>query len=132
MEIGGSTAPMLLMNGTADANIPWEGTGVTRDGQTVYVTYPVSDTMGYWAAFNRCNMDAATEIIPEGGESPGTEVRILTLDCPDETSVVLYGVIGGGHYWHRPDGREDTRFGRLNRDIDATEAIWAFFERHAL
>jgi len=42
---------------------------------------------------------------------------------------VLYTIEGGGHTW--PSGpRSGRRVGRVSREIDATTAIWEFFQRH--
>lgn len=130
METGSEKAPMLLINGTEDTNVPWEGTGVTRDGRTVYVTYPVPDTLGYWAEFNGCQPNAETSDVPPGGESPETSVRILTVDCPEDGSVVLYSVIGGGHNWPGQEAENVAAYGNVSHDIDASEVIWEFFAGH--
>jgi polyhydroxybutyrate depolymerase len=46
---------------------------------------------------------------------------------------VLYRVEGGGHTW--PGGKQYTSpvlVGTTNRDINATEQIWAFFAAHPM
>ncbi len=121
-------APMLLMNGTGDTNVPWDGTPVTRGDRTIYITYPVSQTLGYWAVFNDCPADASTTDVPSA--SPETQVRILTLKCPPDTAVVLYAVIGGGHNWPGQASSVSEMTGAINRDIDAAEEIWKFFTQH--
>jgi polyhydroxybutyrate depolymerase len=120
-------APMLLIHGTADNNVPWDGTSVTRGGQTIYITYPIAHTFGYWAAVNGCQPDAEQEDLPQRGDSPETIVRVLRLDCPAESPVVLYGILGGGHNWARPDLEPYPSAGPINRDIDTGEEIWRFF-----
>ncbi len=131
MEPGDFTAPMLLMHGTADRNIPWEGTPVRREGQTIYITYPVGETLGYWAAVNGCSPDAETTDVPQLGMSPGTSVRVVALDCPENAQVVVYGIVGGGHAWPRTDQIDLPEQGAVNRDIDAAAEIWKFFEQHS-
>ena len=128
---GPQVAPMLLMHGTADDNIPWEGTPVTQGGQTIYVTFPVPETLGFWAAFNGCDAAAETTEIPTETEDAETQVRILTVDCPADTGVVLYAIMGGGHVWpgQRP-GTISPLAGAINQDIDAAEEIWKFFAQH--
>ena len=47
--------------------------------------------------------------------------------------VVLVTVEGGGHAW--PGGDRylpDWAIGKTSRDIDASEELWKFFQRHAL
>lgn len=130
-ETGSLPAPMLLINGTADTNIPWDGTPITRSGRTIYLTYPVSQTLGYWANYNACPADGDMTDVPPKGHSPDTQVRILTLKCPSDTAVLLYGIVGGGHNW---PGQAESGIaeitGAINRDIDASEEIWKFFAQH--
>lgn len=124
-------APMLLMHGTADNNVLWDGVSVTRGGRTVAITYPVTQTLAFWAEFNGCQPDATTTALPQTGLSPGTSVRVLRVDCPPETPVALYAVINGGHNW---PGRVPTFpreiAGNVNFDIDAAAVIWDFFAPH--
>ncbi len=122
--------PMLLMNGTEDTNVPWDGTPVSRNGQTIYVTYPVSQTLSYWAQLNGCQPDATTTDFPILGASPGTAVRAITLTCPPEHDVVLYGITGGGHNWSGQAPADPQIFGLINRDVDASVEIWRFFSQH--
>ena len=130
-KAGTVSAPMLLIHGTADDNVPWTGLGSTHGDQTIYVLYPVPDTLGYWAEFNGCQGKAETTDLPELGDSPGTSVRILTVDCPSDASVMLYGVIGGGHNWPgKAEGIPAQIAGQVNLDFDATEVIWDFFAQH--
>jgi polyhydroxybutyrate depolymerase len=122
-------APMLLINGTADTNIPWEGTSVEQNGQKIYITYPVSDTLGFWSVFNGCLLDADTTDLPQLGNSPGTQVRLFTMKCPADTAVLLYRIASGGHNWPGQKAG-DPQMGSINRDIDASEEIWKFFTQH--
>ncbi|MBI1257079.1 MAG: prolyl oligopeptidase family serine peptidase [Chloroflexi bacterium] len=122
-------APMLLINGTADTNIPWDGTRVEQNGQTIYITYPVSDTLGFWSLFNNCPLDADTTDLPQKGDSPDTQVRLFVMKCPADTTVLLYRIAGGGHNW--PGQKAGApQMGSINRDIDASEEIWKFFAQH--
>ncbi len=131
VDAGIDAAPMLLMHGTADTNIPWEGTPITRGDQTIYVTYPLPEILGFWAAFNNCQADAETTDIPTTDADAETQVRKLAVSCPDNASVVLYAIIGGGHTWPgQPSGTISPMAGAVNQDIDAAEEIWNFFAPH--
>lgn len=124
-------SPILLIHGTADDNIPWQGLSVTRGDRTVYVTYPVPETMAYWAEFNGCGSELKTAEIPESGDSPGTGVRIMSVDCPANADVTIYAILGGGHNWPGRDPNFPAQIaGTVNRDIDATAVIWDFFAQH--
>lgn len=129
--IGEIPSPMLLMHGTDDRIVPWDGESVTRGDQTVFITYPVPETFGFWAAHNGCAANAETTDLLQLGLSPQTSVRTLEVDCPENASVVLYAIIGGGHNWPgQPDGIPAQIAGNVSLDIDASRVIWAFFEPH--
>jgi polyhydroxybutyrate depolymerase len=131
LQPGTETAPMLLIHGTSDNNILWDGITVTQGEQTVRITYPVPETLAYWAEFNSCLPEAENENKPVLGMSPGTNVRVLTVVCPEDASVALYTVVNGGHNWPgHPVGLPAEVAGNVNRDIDASREIWKFFEQH--
>lgn len=129
MESGSS--PMLLMHGTADNNIPWNGLIVQRGQQTLMMTYPVPQTLAFWANFNGCQPEADTTRLPRLGLSPGSSVRVLSVDCPEDAPVILYAIIDGGHNWPgRAEGIPAAIAGEINLDIDASREIWKFFAQH--
>ena len=49
----------------------------------------------------------------------------------ETAEVIYYQIQGGGHNWPG-GGRSGGILGQLNRDIDASEEIWSFFQRHEL
>jgi len=61
----------------------------------------------------------------------GTRVRhTVFAGCGEGRSVELYTIEGGGHTW--PGGpAAGWRVGRVSRELDATEVIWAFFAGHS-
>ncbi|MBN1965368.1 MAG: hypothetical protein JW910_12035 [Anaerolineae bacterium] len=122
--------PMLIIHGTADNNILWNGNTTTYNGQEVYLTLPVTDTLFFWGLHNDCDMEDYERVdLPQGGESPGTEVRIIRLlNCQPGTDVALYGIVGGGHNW--PGIPDDDPAQLVNLDINAGEVIWEFFAAH--
>jgi polyhydroxybutyrate depolymerase len=126
---------MLIMHGTADDNVLWNGQTQPMGGGEVVVSYPITEMVAFWAAQDTCNVEAAIVTdLPPGGESPGTSVRVITLDeCADDSEVQLYAVIGGGHNWPgvRDEGATERERSMINMDINASEALWEFFSRHA-
>lgn len=127
--------PIVFIHGTLDISIPWEGRTQTIGNRTIYHTLPVSDSISYWVAHNGCDADTVAQTdLPQGGASPGTQVRLLTLaGCAGRGAFEFYGVIGGGHNWPGVPGviSEDVA-GQVNMDIHASQVIWAFFARHTL
>jgi len=120
---------VLVMNGTDDPLVPYQGGAVARDrGQTI----PVPEIVRLWVRHNRCGVAAETERLPDRDAGDGSRVRRDTYGgCAARTSVVLYTIEGGGHTW--PGGAQYLPvaiIGRTNRDIDATRVIWEFFAAH--
>lgn len=128
---GSVPAPMLLMHGTHDLVVPFDGENVRRGDRMITLLYPVSNTVGYWSEFNGCQPEGVVTDIPPTDGPEGTAVRVLTIECPEETEVLLYAVLGGGHNWPGQDAFEPADiFGAISRDINASEVIWEFFARH--
>jgi polyhydroxybutyrate depolymerase len=127
---------MVIIHGTADDNIPWDGRTETINGQEFMISYPVLDTLAFWTIHNGCNPDAIEEgEIAQSGKSPETSVRTLTLsDCPNGAEMQLYGIVGGGHNWPGIYDEDATWVNprQLNMDINAGEVLWEFFSRHTL
>ena len=120
---------MLFIHGTHDNNILWNGRTTMVQGREIYTIYPIADTIDFWADYIGCGTQADTEDLPQLGNSPETQVRVLTVDCPEGTSLVMYGIIGGGHNWPGIVGRIPSQIaGNINLDIHGTEVIWEFFE----
>ncbi len=123
--------PLLFIHGTLDASIPWEG--LRQRGQ--WVTYPVSESLGFWAVHNACDPNQVDFTdLPPAGNSPGTSVRIYEFKgCADEVNIIFYEIDGGGHNIPGVPGRLDAeRFGAVNMDIDAPSVIWEFLSQYTL
>lgn len=121
---------MLLMHGTNDVSIPWDG--LTDSRLQGYAAFPVESTFGFWATQNGCPKETNIEDVPESGDSPGTTVKIVRVPaCESGKELLLYAVLGGGHNWPGVPGRISERIaGEVNMDIHASEVIWEFFSRH--
>ena len=127
--------PMLVMNGTADPLIPYEGgRGTSRFAIDGF--WSTEETLLFWRRINGCDAsDAASVDLDDRDTSDQTTVTRITSRCPQGRDVVLYRINEGGH--RMPASFPDTRFSRLvnfmfgpqNHDIDGAEAIWAFFKR---
>jgi len=124
----GAAAPVavLAFQGTADPFVPYAGGGVALRGGAVL---SAARSAGFWARVNGCA--PAPEVGPPvDSVTDGTRLRRDTYPgCRENRSVVLYTIEGGGHTW--PGGPSASRrIGRASREIDATGAIWDFFQRH--
>ncbi len=127
---GTAPAPMLLMHGTEDLSIPWEG--VTNGVAGQYISLSVVDTMGFWVLHNGCDTQSQFAEIPVTGNSPGTQVVRHTFSgCSAGAEVVFYVIAGGGHNWPGVPGRISEEIaGNVNMDINAGQVIWEFFAQH--
>jgi polyhydroxybutyrate depolymerase len=122
---------VMLVNGTHDPLIPDDG------GPIRYLLFLRSNgrnlstmaTMGVWAALNGCAESAGAEPLPDRDRADGS--RAALIDYPDCRGARLrvIRVANGGHTW--PGGPQflpQFMVGRVNRDFDASEAIWDFFK----
>jgi polyhydroxybutyrate depolymerase len=127
---------MMIIHGTADDNVLWDGRTETISGRDFVTSYPVVDMVSYWVAHDYCDVDTLEVTdLPQRGDSPQTSVRSLIFnDCLDDASVQLYAVIGGGHNWPgvQSDGSSADELAMTNMDINAGELMWNFFKQHAL
>ncbi|MCP4617186.1 MAG: prolyl oligopeptidase family serine peptidase [Bradyrhizobium sp.] len=126
--------PMLMMNGTADPLVPYNGgRGTSRFAVDGF--WSTAKTLGFWRKNNGCDAkDAAVTELEDTNRTDRSTVTRIDSNCPPGRDVVLYRVNDGGH---RMPGSPDARFPRLantflgpqNRDIDGAETIWAFFKK---
>ena len=112
--------PVMQIHGTADPTVAYNGS---------LFNAPIEDVIDFWTENNVCNLVADT--IPVENISTidlCTAERIQYTDCDEDTEVVFYKVDGGGHTW--PDGT--VTIGITNRDFNASQEIWNFFNRFDL
>ncbi|MSO65418.1 MAG: esterase [Alphaproteobacteria bacterium] len=116
--------PFLMINGSEDRLVPYDGGAVIQQRGTVI---GVEATAKLFARSNRCLEIPVKTLLPD--RDPNDETRIARLEwlgC--QAAVLLYTVDGGGHAW--PGGlpyASRALIGRTNNNLDASEEIWAFF-----
>lgn len=82
------------------------------------------DALSSWVKKNACTPTPKTRKISEA-------VTQLTYgDCRDNAEVVFYRIDEMGHAW--PGSVYPDYVGKTNRDINASNLIWSFFEAHPL
>ena len=125
--------PMLMMNGTADPLIPYNGgRGTSRFAVDGF--WSADRTLAFWRKNNGCDAKAIATDLADTDTADRSTVTRIDSNCPAGRDVVLYRVNDGGH---RMPGAADARFPRLantflgpqNQDIDGAETIWAFFKK---
>lgn len=116
----GRPVPSLLIHGTADPQVPFEGIGPIASAPA---------TISFWANQNNCSLDSSvTELADVVTTDNSTVTLIEYMDCDAGTEVMFYRINNGGHAW--PGGISlPSSFGAVNRDINASSEIWNFFNR---
>jgi polyhydroxybutyrate depolymerase len=136
--------PVVAFHGTADPVLSYDG-GLGPKGrelpapdgsgrtlgetgtQGVVTKESVSKMTAEWAARNDC--------APRPTETQvASDVTLRKYRCPDDATVELYRIEGGGHTW---PGSAVTRavpklIGPTTFSISADEIIWKFFQAHPL
>jgi polyhydroxybutyrate depolymerase len=112
--IAGTADPLNPING-GPAKDPWTGLNSRKP--------PMKDSLNAWLKAIACS--AAPKVATENGVTQTVYSR-----CKDGTEVIYYVIEGMGHTW--PGGRSflpESVIGKATDKIDATDVIWAFFQR---
>jgi polyhydroxybutyrate depolymerase len=126
---GKEPVSVLMINGTEDPIVPWDGGAVKFDEQDLGRVLPVERTFSFWSRHNGCD-DVQISMIPDFDPNDGSRIqRRKAIGCNDDTKVELFVVQGAGHTW--PSGWQylpESMVGPTSRDIDAAIAAWRFFQ----
>ena len=124
--------PILLMHGTHDAVVPWTGTSIPAGDTAIWVSAPLTETVGFWGVHLNCAPEFEQTEVPKTEEDQPTSVLIGELaDCDDNTRLMVYSINGGGHNWPGVTNAIPNEIGgNVNTDIHASEEIWKFFSQH--
>jgi polyhydroxybutyrate depolymerase len=128
----GRGVPMLIINGTSDPLVTWDGGPLGRRGKYGELI-STADSVAFWARNNGCKGEAQRRPLPDRSEADGsTVVAEQFSDCNSGAPVVLIAIEGGGHV---PPGMNTGRpftemiLGKPNRDVSAADLAWKFFKR---
>jgi polyhydroxybutyrate depolymerase len=118
MFIQGTQDPLVKING---------GVIARRNGRSVSLRGAVD----FWRRVNHISEQPSRTELPDR-QADGTHVRQdVYRSRTDDVELVVLIIEGGGHTW--PGAVQYlpvALVGRTSANLDATEAIWAFFERH--
>jgi polyhydroxybutyrate depolymerase len=129
-----SPIPMLIMNGTDDPLIPYEGGCVANAQCKRGRVMSTVDTVAFWVDANQAATEPSVTKLRNRSWIDGSTVTVYSFEGGIEGSdVVYYHVKGGGH--NVPGFEADslvarTLAGPKNRDIDGPAEIWTFFQQH--
>jgi polyhydroxybutyrate depolymerase len=115
--------PVLHIHGTLDPTVNYAN-GITG-------SIGVEQTVAFWRDTNDCTQAPDTISIPNISSADGCTAQLIRYkNCDAGSEVYFYKITNGGHTW--PNGLIDISGGFTNRDFDASNAIWEFFNRHTL
>jgi polyhydroxybutyrate depolymerase len=119
---------IMFMHGTQDPLVKIDGGVIARRNSR---SVSLREAVDFWRRVNHASDLPSRTELPDR-QADGTHVRReLYRSTSDEVEVVVYTIEGGGHTW--PGGVQYlpvSLVGRTSANLDATEAIWAFFQRH--
>jgi polyhydroxybutyrate depolymerase len=120
--------PVLHFHGAADGLVPLNGVALKNSSAVKILS--LDDTINAWVKIDHCQPDPITAYVP----AKTGKLQISQKYYPpgaDGAEVVLYLLQGGGHVW--PGGPLNPPFlGATTNDINATDLMWEFFQRHRL
>jgi polyhydroxybutyrate depolymerase len=121
---------VLIMNGTEDPLVSYNGGMVKVLGQERGEDISTEDTFAFWVKHAGLAKPETLKAKQLPDNDPNDETRVSLKSYKGlESEVALYTVTGGGHTW--PGGRQylfKGMVGRVRHDINATEVIWNFFK----
>ena len=124
--------PVLMVNGTEDRLIAWDGREVKLFGRSRGRKLTVPETAAKWAALDGCTGSPTLEDLPDAADD-GTRWSLeARRACKGGSEVLLYKVTGGGHTWPNGTAYLPRVVGRTSRDVAFEPLLFAFFKRHPL
>jgi len=123
--------PVLHIHGTKDLVEPYYGPGTTTE-HTSDEQWSIKKTLNYWIEKNHCSSIGDTITLPDLVPVDLCTVQKITFSQgSDNTEVIHYKVIDGGHSWPgSPDPYHHPLEGNRNMDISANAEIWEFFKNY--
>ncbi|MFN3615629.1 MAG: alpha/beta hydrolase family esterase [Rubrimonas sp.] len=122
--------PLLMMNGTNDPFVPWDGGALRMNRGRVRST---EATVQFWQRANGATGNGRSVTVPD--RDPADGCRMFLTRWKGQAPVVLVRAEGGGH--QIPDTETPRRprlveraLGPACRDADGAEIAWQFFSEH--
>ncbi len=134
LDLKSQPTPILMLLGTADPLVPWQGGAVggkllrKKRGEVL----SGRDALKFWLTHNQNSATAVKNEVADKDKGDGCRAiseQYGSDDSPGE--VLFYEIQGGGHTW--PDGEQylpRAIVGPVCRDFDGNRVIWDFFEKH--
>lgn len=120
--------PIITFHGTDDRIVKTDGTDAFSK---LGVSLSASELAVWWAKQNGCQATPQDQRLDDVAND-GTRVTRHSYKTTKGTVLVEhYEVEGGGHTW--PGGHFQPEFllGKTSKDINASELMWQFFQKHS-
>ena len=122
--------PMMMVHGSADNTVRWEGDTTKWYGQPAYMSVP--DTLAFWRERNKTKDTPTRRTLPDN--KPDDVTAVTEERYPPGVGgaeVILYTVQGGEHSWPGSNPELYAKDVKVCRHFNATHAIWSFFKKHS-
>lgn len=119
-----SGTPLMMLNGTADPRVPWEGGAATR---------AVEESVRYFVRANRSDPAAFRASVLPDNQRDGCRVHSQAWTSPrgSAPAVLFFRVEGGGHSIPDPTPQGPlSSAGPQCRDVHGIDLAWHFLKRH--
>lgn len=128
-HLAAAPANIMLMNGTGDPLVPYEGGEVEVLGKKRGKIVSTEEAIAIFLQRNGCSDEPHIEKLEDKDPADGTRViRYDYTNAQTGNRVVLMKVRGGGHTW--PGGWQylgEKLIGRTSQDVNGCDEIWEFF-----
>jgi polyhydroxybutyrate depolymerase len=122
---------VLVMNGTADPIIPYQGGEASFFGWfSAGQVQSIEGTAAHWRRVNAIDGPSTREELPDLDADDASRVVRERWRAATLHEVVVYSIVGGGHTIPGGYLLPEALLGPTNRDIVAADEIWGFFERN--
>jgi polyhydroxybutyrate depolymerase len=126
--------PVLLMNGTADPVIPYEGGNAQNTDLNKNYSYLHSDSLlQMFLKVNECNNEPIEAEIPDKDKEDGASALSFTWKSTiNNTEIMLVKVNGGGQGIPGCGQYQAKRYiGSVCNDFNGSRMAWEFFKRNS-
>lgn len=128
----GKSLPVMMLNGTKDDIVPYDGGAVTLFGHEFGNVVPVDRTVDLWVTRNAC--DATPIVEPQEQYKPEEEVKSITTElytnCASGKPIILYRLEGGKHSIPSLHRRKSWFTFDNEGDFEAAKEIMRFFSQY--
>jgi len=123
---------VMLIQGTQDPLVPFQGGPMGKNGShgTILSLQKAAEK---WVDLDACDAKPEVSTLADKASDGTTIRREVFAGCKEGAEIIVYTVEGGGHTW--PGGKAylpEIIIGKTSRNMNASEALWEFFSKHAL